>query len=63
MSQVYIVKDDTNKCLPVTWALYRVGSGPFRCEGQGFKTISEARAFAKTWKHEIVTLTAKDIRR
>ncbi len=63
MAKVYILKQPAlAPALPLTWALYRLGDGPFRCEGQGFKSVKEARAFAKAFKHEIVTLTAKGVR-
>jgi hypothetical protein len=57
--KVYIVKQDAfSPALDITWALYRVGEGPFRCEGQGFKKVSEAREFARKYGYQIVTLRA-----
>ncbi len=58
MAKVYIVVCDPPP-LPRTYSLYRVGTGPGRGEGQGFKTVREAREFAKKWGHEVVVLTAK----
>ena len=61
MAKVYIVKTDVPP-FKETWSLYRVGTGPGRGEGHGFKTVAAAKRFAKQWKHEVVTLTTQGVR-
>ena len=53
MAKVYMLKGGI-KPFPVTWSLYRIGTGPGRCEGQGFRSVREAREFAAKYGHEIV---------
>ncbi len=62
MAQVYFVRESgIGKC-PATWGLWRVGRGPGRGEGTGFKTKAEARQFAKDYGHSIVP-TSKGVQR
>lgn len=54
MARVYFVKSPGVGIFKPSWSLYRVGTGPGRLEGHGFKTKDEARKWAAEWKHEIV---------
>lgn len=54
MSKVYLVHDAKLGKFPATWSLWRVGTGPGRGEGQGFKTKAEASEWAKQWGHTII---------
>ena len=53
MASVYFIKAPRLGRLPVTWSLYRHGTGPGRGEGTGFLTIKAARDWAAKWGHEI----------
>lgn len=53
-SRVYLFKNPRLGKIPADWSLFRLGTGTGRCEGHGFKTIKEARDFAKEWGHTIV---------
>ncbi len=59
MAKVYINKEKDG-----TWGLRFAGDKvePFNLQSIGHKTVSEARRWAKTWGHEIVTLTAKGVK-
>lgn len=53
-SEVFLIIEQKLGSIPATWGLMRVGTGPGRREGAGFKTKSEAYQFAKKWGHTIV---------
>lgn len=54
MSRVYATRHPKIGRTPATWGLTRIGTGPGRAEGQGFKTLKEAKEWAKKWGHEVV---------
>ena len=54
MARVYLLHSPAVGKFPQSWSLYRFGTGPGRCEGQGFETTEEAEEFAKKIGHEIV---------
>lgn len=62
-SKVYAVWNPKIGQTPGTWSLWRVGTGPGRAEGQGFKTIKEAKDWAKEWRHEVVEVKSRLSRR
>ena len=56
MAKVYITRVDAPP-KPTTWAFRSVVIGrPGLCEASGFTSVREARAWAKKWGHEVVTL-------
>lgn len=59
MSKVYIAKADIPP-FEMTWSLIRVEDK--RGEAYGFKTVTEAKVWAKKWGHEVVTLTPLGVR-
>lgn len=54
MAKVKILRSPRIGKFPATWDLYRLGTGPGRCEGVGFKTKKDAIEFAKKYGHEVV---------
>lgn len=54
MARVYLLKSPRLGKFPATWSLFRIGEGPGRCEGVGFKTKKEAAEFAVKYGHEVV---------
>lgn len=54
MALVYVIHFPPLGKFPESWSIWRVGSGPGRGEGQGFKTHGEAREWALKFGHEIV---------
>lgn len=61
MAKVYFVEEPAIGEFPATWGLWRVGTGPGRCEGTGFKKRTEARAWAKKWGHELVEKNEEEV--
>lgn len=54
MADVKLIKDQPLGSLPQTWSLVRVGTGPGRGEGTGFRSVKEAEDFARQYGHVIV---------
>jgi hypothetical protein len=52
--KVYASRQPRVGRFPATWGLWRVGTGPGRAEGQCFKTLKEAKAWAAEWGHRIM---------
>lgn len=59
MAEVVLMRSPKLGSLPATWSLWRTGTGPGRGEGEGFKTVKEAREWAKKWGHTIIVPTWK----